>query len=414
MNVTDEPWLRLAGALAIGLLIGAERERRKGEGPLRSPAGIRTFALASLLGGLSFHLGREVLLGAAMLAMGAFCYAAYQRNYKHDPGLTSETALLLTVLLGGLAQLQPATASGLAVSVTILLAVRSRLHHLVRAALSVEELTDGLIFAAAVLVVLPLTPDRYLGPYGAVNPRTIWKIVILLVSISAAGYVAVRLLGPRFGLPLTGLASGFVSSTATIASMASRLTLEPALARPAIAGAVLSTVATIVQMAIVIGATSQRTLHLLRVPLLSAGATALAYGLALTLFCVRHEAISSYRPGRPFNVKTTLMLAATMTAILIGSASVNAWLGESGLIVATVLAGFADPHSAAISVTSLVEANKLGVRESAVPILAALTANTVTKIVIAISGGGRKFGWIVVPGLLLVCVAAWLPVLFVP
>ena len=146
--MTDEPWLRLAGALAIGLLIGAERERRKGEGPLRSPAGIRTFALASLLGGMSFHLGREVLLGAAMLAMAAFCYAAYQRNYKQDPGLTSETALLLTVLLGGLAQLQPATASGLAVAVTILLAARSRLHHLVRAALSVEELTDGLIFAA--------------------------------------------------------------------------------------------------------------------------------------------------------------------------------------------------------------------------------------------------------------------------
>ena len=94
-NVTDEPWLRLAGALAIGLLIGAERERRKGEGPLRSPAGIRTFALASLLGGMSFHLGREVLLGAAMLGMAAFCYAGYQRNYKHDPGLTSETALLI-------------------------------------------------------------------------------------------------------------------------------------------------------------------------------------------------------------------------------------------------------------------------------------------------------------------------------
>jgi uncharacterized membrane protein (DUF4010 family) len=194
--------------------------------------------------------------------------------------------------------------------------------------------------------------------------------------------------------------------------MASRLTLEPALARPAIAGAVLSTVTTIVQMAIVIGATSQRTLHLLRVPLLSAGATALAYGLALTFFCVRHEAISSNRPRRPFHVKTTLMLAATTTAILIGSASVNAWLGGSGLIAATVLAGFADPHSAAISVTSLVEANKLGVQESAVPILAALTANTVTKIVIAISGGGRMFVWIVVLGLLLVCAAAWLPVLF--
>jgi len=92
-------------------------------------------------------------------------------------------------------------------------------------------------------------------------------------------------------------------------------------------------------------------------------------------------------------------------------AGVNAWLGESDLIAATVLAGFADPHSAAISVTSLVESNKVGVRESALPILAVLTANTVTKIVIAISGGGRRFGSIVVPGWVLVCVAAWLPVI---
>ena len=85
-NVTNEPWFRLASALAIGLLIGAERERHKGEGPLRSAAGIRTFALASLLGGMSYLLGHELLLGVAILVIGAFCYAAYQRNQEEDPG----------------------------------------------------------------------------------------------------------------------------------------------------------------------------------------------------------------------------------------------------------------------------------------------------------------------------------------
>lgn len=411
--MTDEPSFRLASALAIGLLIGAERERHKGEGPLRSAAGIRTFALASLLGGMSYLLGRELLLGVAILVIGVLCFAAYQRNQEEDPGLTTETALLLTVLLGGLTQLKPATASGIAVAVTILLAVRTRLHNLVRAALSEEELTDGLMFAAAVLVVLPLTPDRYIGPYDAINPRTIWKIVILMVSISAAGYIAVRLLGPRFGLPITGLASGFISSTATIASMAARMVSEPPLARPAIAGAVLSTVATVAQMAIVVGATSQKTLHLLQIPLLSAGFTSLAYGFALTVFCVRNEAGPMTRPGRPFNLKTTLVLAATITVILFGSAAVNAWLGEKGLVGATLIAGFADPHSAAVSVASLVESNRMASREAAVPILAALTANTVTKIAIAISSGGRRFASVVVPGLLLVCAAAWLPLLFV-
>src|SRR5450759_3353125 len=155
----------MASALAIGLLIGAERERRKGEGPQRSAAGIRTFALASLLGGVSVVLGGNPLLAVAVFVIAAFCVAAYMRTREQDPGLTSETALVLAVLLGGLAQQQTATASALAVVVTVLLAVRERLHQFVGKVISEEELTDALIFAAATLVVLPLMPDRYMGPF---------------------------------------------------------------------------------------------------------------------------------------------------------------------------------------------------------------------------------------------------------
>lgn len=218
MFITDSPTFRLASALALGLLIGAERERRKGKGHLRSPAGIRTFALTSVLGGVSFLIGGDLLLAVAASAIAAFCAVSYIRTSDQDPGLTTETALVLTVLLGGLAQQQTATASGIAVMVTILLAARTRLHEFVRSVLTEEEMTDAIIFAAAVLVILPLTPNRYLGPYSAINPRTIWKIVILIMSISAAGHIAVRVLGARFGLPTAGLASGFVSSTATIAA----------------------------------------------------------------------------------------------------------------------------------------------------------------------------------------------------
>ncbi len=214
MLPTEDAAFRLATALAIGLLMGAERERRKGEGPRRSPAGIRTFAVAALLGGVSFRLGGEVLLAGTTVALAGFSAVAYWRNHDRDPGLTSETALLLAALLGGLAQCETAIASGIAVVVTILLAARTPLHHFVRAAIGEQEVTDALIFVAAVLVVLPLTPNRYLGPFGAINPRTIWKIVILMISISAGGYIAVRLVGARFGLPAAGFASGFVSSTA--------------------------------------------------------------------------------------------------------------------------------------------------------------------------------------------------------
>jgi uncharacterized membrane protein (DUF4010 family) len=411
MLIPEEPWFRLASALAIGLLIGAERERRKGEGPLRSPAGIRTFAVGSLLGGLSFLMGREILLAVSTMCVALFCYAGYRRTQEQDPGLTTETALLLTVLLGGLAQRDVATASGIAVVVTILLAARTHLHRLVRAVLSEVELTDALVFAAAVLVVLPLMPNRYLGPYGAINPRIIWKIIILLISISACGYIAVRLLGARLGLPMAGLASGFVSSTATIGSMATRSAADPALLWPAVSGAILSTVATMAEMAIVLWATNGATLRRLAVPLIFAGVAAVVYGALLTLFQARHE-VPETHSGRPFSIKTALLLGGTLAVILVLSAALNARLGRRGVLAAATVSGFADPHAASVSVASLVAAGKLDVGDADIPILGALTANTLTKIIVAISAGQRRFALYIVPGLLLVCIAAWLGLLF--
>jgi len=166
--------LNLTVALGIGLLIGAERERRKGEGPTRSPAGIRTFTVASLTGAISVIVGGQTLLAIATAGVILLTAAAYWRGHEADPGLTTEIALIGTTLLGGLSMQKPALAAGVAVTIAILLAVRSRLHHLVRSVLTEDELNDGLILAGATLVVLPLLPDRSMGPYGALNPHAIW------------------------------------------------------------------------------------------------------------------------------------------------------------------------------------------------------------------------------------------------
>jgi hypothetical protein len=194
--------VNLAVALGVGLLIGAERERRKGEGPSRSPAGIRTFTVASLAGAISFIAGGELLLAIATAGVIVLTAVAYWRGREDDPGLTTEIVLIVTVLLGGLSMQKPALAAGLAVTVAILLAVRTRLHRLVGTVLTEEELNDALIFAGATLVILPLVPDRPMGPYGALNPHSIWILVILVMAISAAGYVAIRVLGARYGLPI--------------------------------------------------------------------------------------------------------------------------------------------------------------------------------------------------------------------
>ena len=398
-------------ALAIGLLIGAERERRKGRGPLRAPAGIRTFAITCVMGAVSLELGGGILLAVATAAVASLIALSYARSREQDPGLTTEAALMLTLLLGALALRQPALASALAVVVVILLASRSRLHHFVRSVLSERELHDALIFAAAVVVVLPLIPNRYAGPYGAINPRTIWKIVILMMSVSGAGYIAVRVMGAQVGLPLAGLAGGFASSTATIGSMGAQARKLPALARPAVAGAVLSTIATIVEMAIVLAAISPAVLWPLRFPLLAAGAAAAAYGVLWMWKTFKSDASEQAPLGSAFDPKITALVAATLTAVMFISAALNAHLGRAGVLAGAAIAGFGDAHSAAVSVASLVASGKLNASEATIPILAGLTTNTVSKLVLGFTAGGRSFAVRVAPGLLLVMTAAWIAAL---
>ena len=405
--IIDPVILNFAVALGIGLLIGAERERRKGEGPSRSPAGIRTFAVTSLAGAVSFIAGGELLLAVATAGVIILTAVAYWRGHEDDPGLTTEIALIVTALLGGLSMQQPALAGGLAVTVAVLLAARTPLHSFVRTVLTEDELKDALIFAGATLVVLPLVPDRPMGPYGALNPHSIWILVILVMAISGAGHIAVRTFGSRFGLPIAGLASGFISSTATIGAMGARVAKATDVLAAAVAGAVLSTIATIIQMALVLAATSMTTLRTLSIPLICAGLAAVVYGTVFTVRALQQKAEGEAQSGRAFSLSTALVFALTLSSILVASAALGEWFGETGIIVVATLAGLVDTHSAAISVASLVASGKMSAADAVFPILAGLSTNTISKMFLAGISGGRSFALRVIPGLIVVALAAW-------
>ena len=405
-NAESDGW-RLAVALGIGLLLGLERERRKGSGPGRGYAGIRTFALVSLLGGVAMVIGDSAVVAVALAFVAAATVVAYALGDRTDPGLTTEVALLVAFLLGALAQQEPQLAAGLAVAVAILLAARESLRRLVSEALTEQEVHDGLLLGAAALVILPLVPDRTMGPFDAFNPFTLWRLVVVVMAIGAAGYVALRLLGPRLGLPLAGLASGFVSSAATIGAMGARAKREPSILRPAVAAAVFSTVATVAQMVVVVAATNASTLRELWPAMLAAGVMAMAYGLVFGLRALRDDADHQAPPGRAFEPRSALLFAATVGAILFVSAALNEWLGEAGLTLSAAAAGFADTHSAAISVASLVSAGKVTPEDAVVPILTAFTTNSLTKAVLAWTAGGRRFAFDIWPGLILVLAGAW-------
>ncbi|MBY0398964.1 DUF4010 domain-containing protein [Myxococcota bacterium] len=402
-------WSRFCVALGIGLLIGLERERSKGEGPSRRPAGIRTFALASLLGAVAFDLGGAWLLAVATGGVAVLTAISHRRSHELDPGLTTEIGLVVVPLLGALAMNEPLLAAGLAAAVAVLFAAKRPLHGLVKGALTDAEVKDGLVFAIATLVIWPQLPDRAIGPFAAINPHRIWLVVVLVLTLGAAGHAATRILGRRYGLPIAGLAAGFVSSSATIGSMAGRAAQDPTSLNPAIAGSAFSTVATFVQMAILLSIVSRPTLLLLA-PMLTAGAMVAAiWALAYTYFGSASASpdASENESGRAFSVPTALGLAALLAAMLILTAALKAKLGSAGLLVASTIAGVADTHAAAVSVASLVASSTLTPEESVAPILAAMSSNALAKIAITGSVGSRTFALRVVPAIALSIAAAW-------
>jgi uncharacterized membrane protein (DUF4010 family) len=407
MIVDNALWLNLAVALGIGLLIGAERERSKGIDPDRSLAGIRTFTIVALLGAVSTVVNFWLLV-VSVVCVTVFAAIAYVVRVDKHPGLTTEITLVFTVILGGLAMSAPSLAASLAVTASILLAAKEPIHGFVRGAVTKDELNDFLILAAATLIVLPLVPNEFIGPFSAINPRNLWLIVILVMLISALGHLALRLLGGRIGLPLVGLVSGFISSIATVGAMGERAKETPALIGSAVAGAVLSSLSTVLQLTLLLAAIHRPTLQALAAPLIFGGVSVAIYGLVVTLSSFHKNGAEVTKPSRSFSVKTALILAGVIAVVLITSAALKTWFGQAGLVVASGVAGLADVHASTISVASLAAAGNLSAANAVIPILVAFSVNAVSKAVAAVVSGGKEFALQVIPGLIIQILATWL------
>jgi len=405
----DPALVGLTVALAVGLLVGAERERRNRGRAARSGAGVRTFAVAALLGGVAQMAGGVPLVASVTVIVGLFSIAGYVRTPRDpDLGMTSELALVLIVIIGALASDRPLLAATVGVALAVLLAARTFLHRFVGRVLTANECRDGLAIFVATVIILPLLPDRSMGPFQALNPHAIWILVVMILLIGAVGHGASRLVGARWGLPVIGLISGFASSIATIAVMGARAKTTPIVAPAAVAGAVLSTVATIIQLAAVIGITDLETLRLVAQPLVAAGCAALLVGAIFTIGNLRRDRADMSGSSPAFDLRGALIFAAILSIVLVVSAALRARMGEGGLIVAAAVAGLADAHPAAISSATLAANGQISREDAVWPILAGLTTNTVVKIGVATVTGSRSFAYRVAPGLIAVLAAAWL------
>ncbi|MUL49927.1 MgtC/SapB family protein [Mycobacterium sp. CBMA293] len=382
-------------ALAIGLLLGLERERSHTR---KLPAGSRSFALLSLAGAVAASFGPWAI-AVVSLGVGALVALAYFRTSKEDPGTTTATAALVAYLLGALAYSRPALAVALAVVVASLLVSKARIHRFARDIITEVELEDAIKFLVIAFVILPLLPDRGLGPYGVLNPEKVWLLVVLLTGIGWVGYIGVRALGPERGLLITGVAGGFVSASATTASMG-RLSRTASSVRAPLAAALLASLATFVQLLIVIGVVDTEVLQRLWPPV-AAGSVVL---VGIATFVYR----GASQPGentpsaggdtgtapasRPFALRPALILAAVLTlALLVGRWGADV-LGANGTVLAAFAAGLADAHAGSVAAASLAANGAISVDTALLAVAAALGSNLIVKTVLAFTAGGRRFG----------------------
>jgi uncharacterized membrane protein (DUF4010 family) len=396
-----------AAALGIGMLIGLERERHKGQGETRACAGLRTFAITALLGYVAMQVGGGLLVGIVAIALGLLVTVAYWRSLSADPGVTSEVALLTVLVLGALCATSPELAIAVGVVLAGLLTYREKLHHFARSQLTDAELGDGLILLTAALVVLPLVPDRFIGPYAAINLRTICSLTVLLMAVGAVGHIAVRTLGTRYGYAISAIASGFASSTVTIAAMGHLVTRQPDNIKILSAAAILSNLATVTQVGLILGAVDPGLLRHMWGPLMSGAAATALYGISLMFPKPAAVTNQPIEVGGAFNLKLALIVTLTMTGITFVSSVMLSHFGQVGVMLTATFSGFADAHASTASIATLAKSGQLPFDAIVGPVLIAISSNSISKCVVAWVSGGRHFAAYVIPGQVMLTLALW-------
>jgi uncharacterized membrane protein (DUF4010 family) len=383
---------RLAVALAIGFLIGIERgwkqrEEREGE----RVAGVRTFALCGLLGGisgLSLPLAGPLFLAAATLAFAA-AFIVFQLRDTEDHSATSTIAGLLVFGLGVYSALgNLSVAAAAAVAVTAILAFKEALHRWL-ASLTWKEIRSALLILAATFIALPILPDRPVDPWGVVNPHSLWLLTIVLASATFAGYVALRALGPKAGLFIGAFAGAIVSSTAVTLDLARGVAKRETPPRDAAAAAMLATSVSLARIGAIGAALSSSIAPLIWIPLGAAILVSLAFAASAILLDHKAEPDEHHQPLRsPLDILAVGKFALLLAVLTVAAQLSMAWFGNAGLNVFAATAGLVDVDAVTLALAGM---RDLAPASAALAILVAAVANTVFKAGIGIAVGGRRF-----------------------
>jgi uncharacterized membrane protein (DUF4010 family) len=405
----QQPTIGFFTALCVGFLIGMVRERLHQPGVMM--AGVRTHTIAALMGAVAFNLGLPVFI-IAMAMTGVLIAVGYFRSYSVDPGMTGEVSLALTVLLGGLAISSHQLAAALGVTVAVLLFLKKPLRKFSQELLTEKELEDALILFAAALVVLPLLPQEAIDPWGGLKPFAVWKVVVIIMCTGMLGHLAIRLTGLKWGLPITGFLSGFISSTAVIMDLGQKSKKDPAITAIACASALLSTLASLMLFALVLGASSFDLLKSVALPLMMGGLSLLAMSVLLFKRHPSTNELTLTATQDAFQLKHVFIIAFSISSISLASSWISSVFGQTGTLISAVIIGFAEIHAAAFSISQLERQSPELAQLARWGVIGILTASVISKSVLSVVGGGKDYGFKMVSALVVFISVTALGLLF--
>lgn len=403
---------RFGVALAIGFLVGLQREYAYGGPEKELPIGVRTLALVGLLGCSSALVAEELLsawgyIGIALPVGGLLVVAHFIGAWPHeDTGLTTEMATLLTLAAGAFCYwdyLELAAAIG--VTTTLVLSLKPEMHAFAQQ-LTREDVYAILKFAVITVIVLPVLPNRTFGPQplDVLNPYEMWLMVVLISGISFLGYVLIKAVGPRQGIPLTGILGGIVSSTPVTFTFSQRSQEEKELVKPFALAITISWAMTYLRIIVQVAILNVDLLQMLWPSMAAASAVALIYGVYLHL-SQRTEELGEVAFSNPFELGTALKFGILYGLVLLVSKAAQVYVGEVGVYLSSAIAGLPSAHAVTLSMARLSATGDVGLLTGTRAVVIGAMATTLAKGGVVLTIGSHELRRAILPGLLLMLTA---------
>ena len=399
----DDLLLRLTIALGIGLLVGVERGwKTRTMTPGSRAAGIRTFTLCGLLGGVIAALAQWAGPGAGAGLIIGFGFAVYatvftvlQRDADRAAGSFSGTTILaglLTFALGALAVAGDSrVAAAAAVAMTGVLAVRTEMHAWIER-ITWPELRSALVLLAMSFIILPVLPDTAVGASPGVNPREVWLVAIALAGVSFLGYVAVKVLGPERGVLVSALAGGLVSSTAVTIANARRAVVGEGSAGLLASGVAIATALSFVRVAAIVTALQPALLALIAPALVPAALVAAGYAIVTVYWrdAGGGDRVRAEEFTNPFSFWPVVGFAGLLGVTTVVGRLIAETFGSAGTLVGAAALGLADVDAVTAATSRLVP-EPLDWLAASMTILIAVVTNTASKLALAAAMGRGRF-----------------------